>query len=112
MMMNVAVLSERDRALEGLLNTVASVFAETWVWHPEGSHNWFVLASEAPGLKERLVRNPVPDDMAELRREFASEIRPVAYDPAGPVFTDDRSPIEIDTDLLFIRALSGRETGN
>ena len=112
LMMNVAVLSERDRALIGLLNTVASVFAETWVWHPEGSKNWFVLASEAPGLKERLARNPVPDDMTELRREFLLEIRPAAYDADAPVFTDDLSPIEIDTDLLFIRALSGRETEN
>ncbi len=111
-MMNVAVLSERDRALIGLRNTVASVFAETWVWHPEGSKNWFLLASDAPGLRERLARNPVPEDMTELRREFLLEIRPAAYDPAAPVFTDDRSPIEIYTDLLFIRALSGRETEN
>ncbi|HTS01617.1 MAG TPA: fused MFS/spermidine synthase, partial [Thermoanaerobaculia bacterium] len=47
-MMNVAVLSAHDRALTGLLNTVASVFAETRTWHPEGSKNWFVLASDTP----------------------------------------------------------------
>ncbi len=105
-MMNIAVLSARDRALTGLLNTVASVFAETWVWHPEGSNNWFVLASDTPGLRTRLSRNPVPEDMTELRREFVLEIRPVAFDPAGPVFTDDRSPIEVYTDLLFVRALT------
>ena len=85
-MMNVAVLSERDRALAGLRNTMASVFAETWVWHPEGSKNWFVVASDAPGLRERLARNPVPEDMTELRREFLLKIRPAAYDPAGRVF--------------------------
>lgn len=105
-MMNVAVLSARDRALTGLLNTVSSVFAETWVWHPEGSHNWFIIASDSPGLKARLSSNPVPDDMTELRREFVLEIRPVAFEPARPVFTDDRSPLEVYTDLLFVRALT------
>ena len=39
LMMNVAVLTAHDRALSGLLNTVASVFTETLVWHPEDSHN-------------------------------------------------------------------------
>ena len=106
LMMNVAVLTARDRALTGLLNTAASVFAETLVWHPEGSKNWFVLASVAPGLAGRLARNPVPDDMTEMRREFVRDIRPVAFDPSGPVFTDDRSPLEIYTDLLFLRHLA------
>jgi spermidine synthase len=106
LMMNVAVLSAHDRALLGLLNTAASVFAETLVWHPQGSHNWFVLASETRGLAGRLARNPVPDDMAELRREFVEEMRAVTFDPSGPVFTDDRSPLEIYTDLLFVRSFT------
>ena len=63
------------------------------MWHPQGSRNRFVLATDAPGLKARLERNPVTDDMAELRREIVLEIRPVAFDPTGPVFTDDRSPL-------------------
>jgi spermidine synthase len=106
LMMNVAVLSDRDLALPGLLNTVASVFADTWVWRPEGSHNRFILASDAPGLRDRLARNPVPEDLAEWRREIVLEMRPVAFDPAGPVFTDDRSPLDLYTDLLFVRERS------
>jgi spermidine synthase len=105
-MMNIAALSPHDRALTGLLNSVASVFAEVWVWHPQGSNNWFVLASDAPGVKTRLSGNPVPEDMTELRREFVLEIRPVRFDPTGPVFTDDRSPIELYSDLLFVRTLT------
>ena len=105
-MMNIAVLTVRDRALTGLLNTAASVFAETLVWHPEGSRNWIVVASDAPGLAGRLARNPVPDDLTEVRREFVRDIRPVAFDPSGPVFTDDLSPLEIYTDLLFLRHLA------
>lgn len=106
LMMNVAVLSDRDRALTGLLNTIASVFPDTAVWHPEGARNRFILASGAPGLLDRLAANPVPDDLAEWRREIALEIRPVAFDPAGPVFTDDRSPLDLYTDRLFVRERS------
>ncbi len=106
LMMNVATLSGRDRGLAGLLNTMASVFADTWVWHPQGSHNWFLFASETPGLGSRLVHNPVPDDMVEFRRELVQEIRPVVFDPAGAVFTDDRSSIDLYTDLLFVRAFT------
>ena len=49
-MMNVAVLTARDRALTGLLNTAASVFAELAA-DPEGSRNWLVVASDAPALR-------------------------------------------------------------
>ena len=44
--------------------------------------------------------------MAELRREFVEEMRAVTFDPSGPVFTDDRSPLEIYTDLLFVRSFT------
>jgi spermidine synthase len=105
-MMNVAALSARDRGLTGLLNTAASIFAETWVWHPEGSHNWILVASASPGLGSRLANNPVPDDMGEFRRELARDIRKVAFDPAGAVFTDDLSPLDLYTDLVFVRTLA------
>ena len=104
-MMNVAVLTVRDRALTGLLNTAASVFAETLVWHPEGSRNWIVVASEAPGLAGPPRPQPRADT-EEVRREFVRDIRAVAFDPSGPVFTDDLSPLEIYTDLLFLRHLA------
>ncbi len=105
-LMNFATLSGRDRGLAGLLNTMASVFADTWVWHPEGSDNWFLFGSETPGLGARLAHNPVPDDMAEFRRELIREIRPVVFDPVGAVFTDDRSPLDLYTDLVFVRTLT------
>jgi spermidine synthase len=105
-MMNVAVLSDRDRALTELLNTAASVFAEAWVWHPQGAHNRFVLATDSPGLRDRLVRNPAPPDLAEWRRDLVSGMRLVSFDPSAPVFTDDRSPLDVYTDLLFVRSLA------
>ena len=105
-MMNVAALPDGDRALTGLLNTAASVFGEVWLWRPAGSRSRFVVASDAVGLRDRIAQNPVTEDLAELRREFVEELRPVSFDPAGPVYTDDRSPLDLYAGLLLVRSLA------
>jgi spermidine synthase len=106
LMMNVAAISRDDVLLTRILDTVASVFRETWVYHPPRHENWLVLASDTPGLDRRLRRNPVPADIEPVRREVAAGLERVRYDPARPVFTDDRAPSELYSDLLFLRFLA------
>jgi hypothetical protein len=111
LMMNVAALRDDDPVLTGLLNTAASVFGEVRVWHPPSHRNWLLFASATPGLGERLARNPVPPDAEALRGQVVAALERVPYDPARPVFTDDRAPVELLSDLLFLRFLADEERG-
>jgi spermidine synthase len=109
LMMNVAVLRDDDRVLTGLLNTAASVFAEVWVWHPLFHRNRVLVASAEPGLRERLARNPVPAGVEELRGHVVAALERIRFEPSRPVFTDDRAPVEVLSDLLFLRVLAEEE---
>src|ERR1700736_1861788 len=108
-MMNVAALREGDPIVTGLLNTAASVFPEVWVWHPPFHKNYVLIASSAPGLKERLARNPVPPDAEALRGRVVAALEGVRFNPTGLIFTDDRAPVEVLSDLLFLRFLAEEE---
>jgi spermidine synthase len=109
LVMNVAALSADDPLVTGLLNTVASVFPEVWVWHPLLHRNHVFFASATPGLRDRLARNPVPADIAELRGRVVAALERVPFDPRRAVFTDDRAPVELLSDLLFLRVLAEEE---
>jgi len=106
LMMNVAALRSDDRVLTGVLNTAAAVFEEVWVWHPPLHGNWVLFASGTPGLRDRLARNPLPPDAEPLREEVVPALERVVFDPSRPVFTDDRAPVELLSDLLFLRFLT------
>lgn len=109
LMMNVAALGADDPLVTGLLNTVASVFPEVWVWHPLFHRNHVLFASATPGLKDRLARNPVPRDVADLRGRVVDALARVPFDPKRAVFTDDQAPVELLSDLLFLRVLAEEE---
>ena len=106
LVMNVAALDRHDRLLAGILNTIAGVFREVWVFHPPGYMNFLVFASDAPGLRGRLAVDPVPADVEGWRLAMLRTMARVRPDPNLPVFTDDRSPAEVWGDLLFLRYLA------
>ncbi len=106
LLMNVAAFSREDPLLAGILNTAASVFAEAAVFRPAGTHNFLLLASDAPGLAERLRRNEPPAAVAGWKAAVLAGLEPVRFDPRGPVYTDDRTPAEVYGDLLFLRHLA------
>ncbi|HKB79688.1 MAG TPA: fused MFS/spermidine synthase [Thermoanaerobaculia bacterium] len=112
LMMNVVALRTDDPIVAGIANTAAAVFPEVWVWNPPFRANDVLIASNTPGLRDRLARNPVPPDVASLRDLVVASMQRVAYDPAGPLFTDDRAPVELLSDLLFVRFLRQEERAN
>jgi spermidine synthase len=105
-LMNVAAFDHQDPLLGGILNTIAAVFREVWVFHPSHYLNFLVLATDAPGLRERLVVNPVPAAVEDWRVALLQGMERVPFDGVGPVYTDDRSPAEVLGDLLFLRYLA------
>ncbi len=106
LVMNVAAFDRHDRLLAGILNTIAGVFREVWVFHPLDYMNFLVFASDAPGLRDRLAVDPVPADVEGWRLAVLRTMVRVRPDPSRPVFTDDRSPAEVWGDLLFLRWLA------
>lgn len=109
LMMNVAALHDDDPLVRGILNTAASVFREVWVWHPTLQANYVLIASDTAGVRDRMARNPVPADVDSLRGWVVSRLERVRFEPSGPLFTDDRAPVEILSDLLFVRYLQAEE---
>ncbi len=106
LLMNVAALSRHDRLLDGVVNTIASVFREVWVFHPLEHANFLVFASDTPGLRDRLAVNPVPAAVEGWRLAVLQRMEPALFETGRPVFTDDRSPAEVWGDLLFLRYLA------
>ena len=106
LLMNVAAIDRGDRLLEGIVNTIAGVFREVWVFHPLEHMNFLVFASNVPGLRGRLAVEPVPADVEGWRLAVLRNMVRVRPDPRRPFFTDDRSPAEVWGDLLFLRYLA------
>ncbi len=106
LLMNVAAFDRRDRLLAGILNTIASVFREVWVFHPLEHMNFLVFATDTARLRDRLAADPVPTAVEGWRVAVLGGMERVGFDASRPVFTDDRSPAEVWGDLLFLRYLA------
>ncbi len=106
LLMNVAAFDRGDRLLAGILNTIASVFREVWVFHPLEHMNFLVFATDTDGLRDRLAADSAPAAVEGWRLAVLEGMERVSFDPSRPVFTDDRSPAEVGGDLLFLRYLA------
>lgn len=102
--MNVATISRDDAVLTSILNTLAGVYGEVWVWRVPDATNFLVVASDTPGLMERLRAGPVPPELADLQALVLRDAERVRPDPTQLVLTDDRAPVELFTDRMLLDA--------
>jgi hypothetical protein len=106
MLMKLAAFDRQDRLRSGILNTIARVFGEVWVFHPPRHLDLLVVAADAPRLRGRLAANPVPSVVEGWRFAVFQGMGRVSVDARRPAFTDGRSPAEVWGDLLFLRCLA------
>ncbi|MGH2916489.1 MAG: spermidine synthase [Solirubrobacteraceae bacterium] len=97
-------------ALESVVSaTVGADFAYV-MRDPVSADNSLVIASDRPLSGQRIVdaakENAFSPELQPLARKVAATLGPAMRD--GPVYTDDRAPVEWLTDLSILRYAAGR----
>lgn len=97
MVVNLNMTSREDGSInQYLCDTMASVFAYTYLADVPGNTNTEVFCTNAPGLPERFAasRAALTDgDYAAMMAEVAADL--TAYTGGDHILTDDRAPVEV-----------------
>lgn len=97
--MNVNAATKDSPLLVTMLNTVSAVFP--YVSYVPATHwNYIIIASMSP-LRTSDVAAGLPQGYEDIGAAFAGAL-PYVHDPAKPVFTDDKAPIEMLTDTMIV----------
>jgi spermidine synthase len=101
---NIGHPAESQALEQALSATMADVFAHV-AREPIQRLNSLVIASDSP-LTEQALRNaPVPRELQSLALESAGRLAPALK--GGPVFTDDRAPVEWLIDGSIVEYAAG-----
>ncbi len=106
--MNMVSSSQEDLLMNGILNTLASVFKRVSfmkISSLKGPGNYIILASQSPisFLKAR-QKNKIPQ-LEKIFDSFAFQNTSYDYRPQKIIFTDDYAPVEFLTELWYINYL-------
>ena len=97
MVVNLNMTSREDGSInQYLCDTMASVFAYTYLADVPGNTNTEVFCTNAPGLPERFAasRAALTDgDYAAMMAEVAADL--TVYTGGDCLLTDDRAPVEV-----------------
>jgi spermidine synthase len=106
LIINVGRTEHDYRLVEAVVSTLETVFPSTHVIPVPDSFNAIVIATVLPSSIENLVLNLSTVDspvLKEVGERTLANWRPVAAN--GPIFTDDRAPVEQLTNLILMRYL-------
>jgi len=85
-----------------LIATVRTVFPNVIVWHPPGTLNYLLIGSVSPVSLDRLSLTDQPGLTPILAHAFDWQMPlPALAEP----LTDDRAPVELLTDSIFLSAI-------
>ncbi len=104
LVINVGRTENDYRLVEALVSTLQTAFADTHVIPVPDSFNAIVVATVQPSSVDNLKRNLAAVDDPYLSQVGAWALdnwRPIGA--GGPVFTDDRAPVERLTNLVMMR---------
>jgi len=104
LIVNVGRTESDYRLVQAVVSTLRTVFPSTHVVPVPDSFNAIVVATVQPASADNLAQNlaTVDDPLLKQVGEWAlSNLRPVAA--GGPVFTDDKAPVEQLTNLIVLR---------
>jgi spermidine synthase len=102
---NVGHLPDSNAVEKVVSATLHSVFPVV-MRDPVDSTNSLVIGSDAPVPGSALRSAAAPSGMGPLARSVAGRITPALQ--GGPVYTDDRAPVEWLTDLSILRYAEGK----
>jgi spermidine synthase len=106
LMLNVGRTESDDRLVRAVISTLRTVFPSTHVIAVPDSFNAIVVATVQPSAWENLRLNLATVDDPLLRQVGEQALAngwPVQAD--GPIFTDDKAPVEQLTNLIVMRYL-------
>jgi len=106
---NVGRTPANRRLVDALAQVMAQVFPSVYALDVPRSFNTILYATRQPTQSENLAANlaALPADSSPLLRDVltASVGQLVAVNPQGPLFTDDRTPVETLADSLVLNFL-------
>jgi spermidine synthase len=106
LMVNVGRTENDYRLVEAIVATLETVFPSTHVISVPDSFNAIVIATVQPTSIENLALNLTTVDdpiLKDVGQRALENWRPVTAN--GPVFTDDKAPVEQLTNLILMRYL-------
>jgi spermidine synthase len=108
-LINVGHPESSDRLEKVLSATLGTVFAHV-VRDPVKSENTILIASDVAPSRDTLLRaaEAAPPDLRPLARDASGRLAPALR--GGPVYTDDRAPVEwlVDKSIVHAAADDGR----
>jgi spermidine synthase len=106
LIVNVGRTESDLRLVEAVVTTLRAVFPTTHVILVPDSFNAIVVATVQPSARENLANNLATVDdplLREVGERALANWRPVTAE--GPVFTDDKAPVEQLTNLILMQYL-------
>ncbi len=104
---NVASLSGDAPVLRMLKNTMAHVFENVYVMSPPASLNYIVIASQEELSFDLESDNPA---LTYIAAQAKHRFEPVEFNSEILVFTDDRAPVEMYTDMMIFKYILTSDT--
>lgn len=102
LVLNVALGVEKSPMFRRLANTTASAFPYVYQLGSDNSYNALLIASDKP-----LEASTVYKSLDRIRQEPGKKFsfKPIAFDGKNAVFTDDRAPVELLSELSMLYLL-------
>lgn len=106
---NVGRTPNDRRLVDAMTQVMTQVFPSVYALDVPRSFNTILYATRQPTQSENLAANlaALPSDASPLLRDVLTESvnQLVAINPQGPLFTDDRAPVETLADSLVLNFL-------
>jgi spermidine synthase len=99
LVLNVALGIESSPLFLRLANTIAETFPHTYQLSSDDSLNVLLVASRTP-LSETVVTDALEMVLPQTQKSLS--LKPIPFDPSIAVFTDDRAPIELLSELSML----------
>jgi len=115
---NVAATNENAKIARIIKNTIKSVYKNVYIFHPEGTLNYIIFASDEEIFPSD-INMPVDlnlfqrehERLNEIVSEFRNNVREVEFDSSLGIFTDDKAPVELYTELMIFEYIKEGRAG-
>ncbi|RMF05044.1 spermine synthase [Candidatus Woesearchaeota archaeon] len=99
---NIGATDKNSRLYKSITNTMASVYGTVYSVDVPNTFNHIVIGMNGNAKAGLSDADPAEIEVKKLVRYAEHSIERVEHDQKGPVFTDDRAPVELLTDLMII----------
>jgi len=115
---NVAATSENAKIVRIMENTIKSVYKNVYIFHPEGTLNYIIFASDEEPDFDSLkmpesfnLSRKEHERLNDIVEEFRRSAKKIEFDNSLGIFTDDKAPVELYTELMILEYIKEGRAG-